>query len=44
MWSAIHRKDYDRAADEMLDSRWAKQVKSRATRLSDIMRTGELNG
>jgi len=43
MWSAIHRKDYDRAADEMLDSRWAKQVKSRATRLSDIMRTGELN-
>jgi len=44
MWSAIHRKDYDRAAVEMLDSRWAKQVKGRATRLSDIMRTGELNG
>jgi len=44
MWSAIHRKDYDRAAVEMLDSRWAEQVKGRATRLSDIMRTGELNG
>ena len=43
MWSAIHRKDYERAADEMLDSRWAEQVKGRATRLSDIMRTGELN-
>jgi lysozyme len=43
MWSAIHRKDYDRAAVEMLDSRWAEQVKGRATRLSDIMRTGELN-
>jgi len=43
MWSAIHRKDYERAAVEMLDSRWAKQVKGRATRLSDIMRTGELN-
>ena len=43
MWSAIHRKDYERASIEMLDSRWAKQVKGRATRLSDIMRTGELN-
>ena len=43
MWCAIHRKDYERAADEMLDSRWAEQVKGRATRLSDIMRTGELN-
>jgi len=43
MWSAIHRKDYERAAVEMLDSRWAEQVKGRATRLSDIMRTGELN-
>lgn len=43
MWNAIHRKDYERAADEMLDSRWAEQVKGRATRLSDIMRTGELN-
>jgi lysozyme len=44
MWSAIHRKDYERASVEMLDSKWAEQVKGRATRLSDIMRTGELNG
>jgi lysozyme len=43
MWSAIEDKDYDHAAVEMLDSRWAEQVKGRATRLSDIMRTGELN-
>jgi len=43
MWAAIHRKDYSVAADEMLDSKWAEQVKGRATRLSNIMRTGELN-
>ena len=44
MWAAIHRRDYNAAADEMLDSKWAEQVKGRATRLSNIMRTGELNG
>ena len=44
MWSAIEDEDYNNAAVEMLDSRWAEQVKGRATRLSDIMRTGELNG
>jgi len=43
MWSAIEDEDYNNAAVEMLDSRWAEQVKGRATRLSDIMRTGELN-
>lgn len=32
---------YDEVADEMLDSKWADQVKSRATRLSRMMRTGE---
>ena len=26
-WDAIHKKDYDVAAEQMLDSRWAKQVK-----------------
>ena len=28
--------------DEMMDSRWAKQVKTRALRLEKIMRTGQL--
>lgn len=31
---------YDQAAIEMLDSRWAQQVKGRALRLADQMRTG----
>lgn len=39
MWDAIHRKDWERAAAEMLNSRWAKQVGRRAIELSDIMRT-----
>ena len=43
MWSAIEDEDYNNASVEMLDSRWAEQVKGRATRLSNIMRTGELN-
>jgi lysozyme len=33
--------DYDEAADQMLDSLWAKQVKTRAVRLAKMMRTGE---
>lgn len=32
---------YDAAAMEMLDSKWAKQVKGRATRLAEMMRKGE---
>lgn len=40
MWNAIYSGDYDRAADEMLDSKWARQVKGRATRLADEMRKG----
>ncbi len=33
--------DYSAAAEEMLDSRWAKQVKGRADELSEMMRTGQ---
>jgi len=33
--------EWDKAADEMLDSRWADQVGSRATELATMMRTGE---
>lgn len=40
MWAEIEEEDYDTAALEMLDSRWAKQVKGRATELSDLMRIG----
>jgi lysozyme len=41
MWNAIHEKKFDAAGREMLDSRWAKQVGSRATKLSDAMKNGE---
>lgn len=39
MRKAVENKDYTRAADEMLDSRWAKQTPNRAKRLSDRMRS-----
>ncbi len=32
--------DYARAADNMLISKWAKQVKGRAVRLAELMRNG----
>jgi len=38
MWVALQRGDYETAADEMLDSRWAKQTPNRAKALSDIVR------
>ena len=41
MWNAIHEGNYAAASAEMLDSRWAKQVKGRATKLSDAMKSGE---
>ena len=41
MWNAIHEKKFDLAAKEMLDSRWATQVKSRAVKLSNAMHNGE---
>jgi lysozyme len=40
MWAAIKREDYDTAATEMLNSKWARQVGNRATELSEIMREG----
>jgi lysozyme len=39
MRAAVERGDWDTAADEMLDSDWAKQVKGRATELAEIMRS-----
>lgn len=41
MWSAIEEEDFERAADEAMDSRWAKQVGRRAERLCQAMATGE---
>jgi lysozyme len=37
---ALMSKDYEEAADEMLDSKWAEQVGTRAVRLADQMRRG----
>ena len=33
--------EYEAAAGEMLDSKWAKQVGARAVRLADLMREGK---
>ena len=41
MWAAIHNEDFTTAAKEMLDSRWANQVKSRSTKLANAMHNGE---
>lgn len=37
---SIERGEYARAADEMLESTWARQVGARARELSDQMKTG----
>jgi len=42
MISALEAGDYHRAADEMLDSKWAQQVGERATTLANIIRTGNI--
>lgn len=41
MWDAIEDENWEEAAEQMLDSRWARQVGRRATRLADAMATGE---
>lgn len=39
---AVEHGDYERAAQEMLDSKWAKtQVGDRAKRLAEMMKTGK---
>lgn len=40
MLDAVDRGQWDRAANEMLDSTWAHQVSNRAIELADIMRSG----
>lgn len=41
MWIAVYDKNFERAADEMLDSKWAEQVGQRAIKLAETMRKGE---
>jgi len=38
---ALEQREYDLAADEFMDSRWAKQVGQRAVTVSNMIRTGE---
>lgn len=40
--AALEVRDYSRAALEMLDSKWARQVKGRATELSARMSSGKI--
>jgi lysozyme len=40
MLAAVEAADFDRAAAEMLDSRWARQVGERAVTLAKMMREG----
>lgn len=39
---ALEAHDYQRAAKEMLESKWAEQVHERANCLANIIRTGEI--
>ena len=40
MWAALKKGDYQKAADEMLDSKWAReQTPNRAKKLAEIMRS-----
>ncbi len=41
MWLAIEKVNYISACEEMIDSRWADQVKGRAMKLSLAMKNGE---
>ena len=42
MLSALESRDYNKAATEMLNSKWAHQVGERATCLATIIQTGKL--
>lgn len=41
MWAGVHEGDFRTAAKEMLDSRWAVQVKSRSHKLAHAMHHGD---
>lgn len=39
--AAMEVEDFEEAADEFMNSRWAEQVKSRAPEVTEMIRTGE---
>ena len=41
--TAMSREQFDVAADEFMDSKWAKQVGMRAIRVTEMIRSGEYN-
>lgn len=41
MWTALESENFMRAADEMLDSKWKRDVKGRAYELAAQMQSGE---
>jgi lysozyme len=42
MWTALDKLDFELAAQEALDSVWAKQTPDRAERIAEVIRTGEM--
>ena len=38
MLAALHMKDFDEVAVQMLDSKWAQQVKGRSHELAEMMK------
>jgi lysozyme len=38
---ALQRRDYETAAEELLDSNYAKQVGARSVRVAEMIRTGD---
>jgi lysozyme len=40
MWAALAEENYEEAAKQMLDSKWARQTPARANRHAEVMRTG----
>lgn len=41
MIAAINKEDYEKASEEMINSKWATQVKTRADRLARMMKSGK---
>lgn len=42
-WAAVAMENWEDAAKEMLDSRWAKQTPERARRHAEVMRSGTMS-
>lgn len=43
MWAALDAGDYDKAADEAMDSRWYRQVGNRGDRIVSVIRNDSLD-